>query len=101
MTQAEKQDIAGAAARPETIRITLKLFALLSGYLPEGARQNQVELAVPVGATPLSVITSLNLPVKLCALVILNGTFVRVADRSTQALVDGDVLAIWPPVAGG
>ena len=45
--------------------------------------------------------TSLNLPIKLCALVILNGEFVRFAERSTRRAIDGDVLAIWPPVAGG
>ena len=37
----------GAATQPGTIRITLKLFALLSGYLPDGARRNQIDLAVP------------------------------------------------------
>ncbi len=90
-----------AATQPGTIRITLKLFALLSGYLPDGASRNQVDLVVPADSTPVTVIASLNLPIKLCALVILNGVFVRVAERSTRRLVDGDVLAIWPPVAGG
>ena len=88
-------------AQPNTIRITLKLFALLSGYLPEGATRNQTELLVPVGSTPMSIIFSLRLPIPLCALVIVNGIFVRVADRATRRLVDGDVLAIWPPIAGG
>ena len=102
MTQATKRESAtGAIAQSNTIRITLKLFALLSGYLPNGATRNQVELSIPAGSTPISVMSSLHLPLKLCALVILNGTFVRVADRSTQRLVEGDVLAIWPPFAGG
>lgn len=102
MTQTlEQGGEAGARAQSNTIRITLKLFALLSGYLPDGATRNQVELLVPVGSTPISIMSSLRLPIPLCALVIINGTFVRVADRATRCLVDGDVLAIWPPIAGG
>lgn len=102
MTQTlEQGNEARALAQPDTIRITLKLFALLSGYLPDGATRNQVELLVPVGSTPISIMSSLRLPIPLCALVIVNGTFVRVADRATRCLVDGDVLAIWPPIAGG
>ena len=102
MTKIIEQPVeAGALAQSNTIRITLKLFALLSGYLPEGATRNQTELLVPVGSTPMSIISSLRLPIPLCALVIVNGIFVRVADRATRRLVDGDVLAIWPPIAGG
>jgi sulfur carrier protein ThiS len=101
MTQAKEDGAAMAVAQAGTIRITLKLFALLSGYLPDGAHRNQIELSVPAGSTPASIISSLHLPVQMCALVVLNGIFVRVADRSTQRLVEGDVLAIWPPIAGG
>lgn len=102
MTQAtEWASATGAVAQGPTIRITLKLFALLSGYLPDGATHNQIELLVPVGSTPISVMSSLHLPLQLCTLVILNGSFVRAADRSTRGLVEGDVLAIWPPIAGG
>src|SRR3974390_2216614 len=102
MTQAgERESMRAAATQVDTVRITLKLFALLSSYLPDGAKYNQVKLDAPVGSTPTSVMASLHLPAKLCALVILNGVFVRAADRSTQRLVGGDGLAIWPPVAGG
>ncbi len=101
MPQAIEQEGDGALSQSNTIRITLKLFALLSGYLPDGATRNQVELSVPASSTPMSIMSSLRLPVPLCALVIVNRTFVHVADRATRRLVDGDVLAIWPPIAGG
>jgi sulfur carrier protein ThiS len=101
MTQTLEQKGDDAPAQSNTIRITLKLFALLSGYLPDGATRNQVELSVPANSTPTSIMSSLRLPIALCALVVINGTFVHVADRATRRLVDGDVLAIWPPIAGG
>jgi sulfur carrier protein ThiS len=102
MTQAgERESMRAAVAQVDTVRITLKLFALLSSYLPDVAKYNQVELDVPAGSTPASVMASLHLPVKLCALVFLNGVFVHAADRATQRLGEGDVLAIWPPIAGG
>jgi sulfur carrier protein ThiS len=96
----EARDLA-PALRPATMRIRLKLFAMLSGYLPAAAARNEIELDVPAGSTPASVIAAHHLPPRLCALVILNGVFVRVDERATRELVDGDVLAIWPPVAGG
>ncbi len=34
-------------------------------------------------------------------LVLVNGKYVEPADRMTRTLIDGDVLAIWPPIAGG
>ena len=90
-----------AGVRSREIRITLRLFAMLSGYLPDGAVRNQIDITVPVGATPASVMARLNLPEKLCALVFVNGVFVHVRNRSSTNLSEGDVLAIWPPIAGG
>jgi sulfur carrier protein ThiS len=101
MTQAVEREGDSDLSQSNTIRITLKLFALLSGYLPDGATRNQVELSVPASSTPTSIMSLLHLPVPLCALVVINGTFVHVADRATRRLADGDVLAIWPPIAGG
>jgi sulfur carrier protein ThiS len=34
-------------------------------------------------------------------LVLVNGEFVPPAERSGRMLAEGDVLAIWPPIAGG
>jgi thiamine biosynthesis protein ThiS len=84
------------------MRITLKLYASLTPYLPPEAREgNQVALDVPLGATLADVVAPYNLPPKLVHLVLVNGTFVPPAERATRALREGDVLAIWPPVAGG
>jgi sulfur carrier protein ThiS len=34
-------------------------------------------------------------------LVLLNGEFIPPQARAERALIAGDVLAIWPPIAGG
>jgi sulfur carrier protein ThiS len=84
------------------MRITLKLYATLTDYLPPAARAgNLVELEVASGSTIPEVIAPYNLPHKLVHLLLVNGVFITPDSRATHVLVDGDVLAIWPPIAGG
>jgi sulfur carrier protein ThiS len=84
------------------MRITFKLYASLSEYLPADRRQgNELALEVREGATIDEVAAPFNLPAKLVHLVLINGHYVAPADRATRRLAEGDVLAIWPPIAGG
>ncbi len=84
------------------MKITLKLFASLTDYLPpENKYTNMVELEVAPDASIMQIITPLALPAKMVHLVLVNGKYVEPEQRLTQTLVEGDVLAIWPPIAGG
>ena len=84
------------------MRITFKLFASLTDYLPPEARQsNIVELDVAPGASIGQVIEPFHLPPKMVHLVLVNGTYIAPEKRPAHALREGDVLAIWPPIAGG
>jgi sulfur-carrier protein len=84
------------------MKITLKLFASLTDYLPADARRsNIVELDVSEGASILQIIEPFGLPMKLVHLVLVNGHYINPEDRATRTLAEGDVLAIWPPIAGG
>jgi len=85
----------------ETVTITLKLFAMLERFLPDGARRNEIRLAVPAGTTPAAIVTALDLPAALCAIVLVDGAFVDPEDRATRRLIEGETLSIWPPIAGG
>lgn len=84
------------------MQITFKLYASLGEHLPADRRQgNQMALEVAPGASIAQIIEPFNLPMKLVHLVLVNGVFVPPEERATRTLVDGDVLAIWPPIAGG
>jgi len=84
------------------MNITFKLFASLGDYLPASVRPaNEMPLPVQEGATITQVIEPFGLPPKLVHLVLVNGKYIAPDQRATHALVDGDVLAIWPPIAGG
>lgn len=84
------------------MKITLKLFASLAVHLPAEARaRHSVELDVEPGATVADLIRRQGIPPAHCAIVLVDGVWVPLAERETRALLEGQALAIWPPVAGG
>ena len=83
------------------MRITFKLFAGLGEYLPPGSRDNAASAEIESGTSVHSLLKGLNLPRERAHLVLLNGVYLNAVERDTLALRDGDVLAVWPPVAGG
>ena len=84
------------------MKITLKLFASLTDYLPPEARYtNIVQLDVAPEASISQIIEPFGLPAKMVHLVLINGKYIEPEKRLTQTLAEGDVLAIWPPIAGG
>ena len=84
------------------MNITFKLFATLTDYLPaEVRRSNQMALDVAPGTTIMQVIEPFGLLPKLVHLVLVNGKYVAPEQRLSATLSEGDVLAIWPPIAGG
>ena len=85
-----------------TIGITFKLYAGLTQYLPPESRPgNAMALQLPEATTVLQAMQPFNLPMKIVKLVLVNGVYIPPERWETHALQDGDVLAIWPPVAGG
>ena len=84
------------------MKITFKLFATLTDYLPQQARHsNVIELDVAPDASISQIIEPFALPAKLVHLVLVNGVYVEPAQRLSRTLKEGDTLAIWPPIAGG
>lgn len=84
------------------MNITLKLFASLTDYLPPAAKYtNIVELDIAPEVTISQLVEQYRLPEKQVHLVLVNGTYIAPEQRASRTLQEGDVLAIWPPIAGG
>ncbi len=84
------------------MKITVKLYANLSDFLPAEAKQNAVMFDVHEMTTVNQVIDHFRVPREQAHLVLINGSYVEHEARDQpQRLNSGDTLAIWPPVAGG
>lgn len=83
------------------MKLKVKLYASLKPYLPTGAPRNQADIEISKGASVQSVLDGLNIPQGDYKLVLLNGIFITPEERATRGFVESDVLAVWPPVAGG
>ena len=84
------------------MKITFKLYASLTEHLPAEARRgNLIEIDVANDASIAQIIEPYGLPPKLVHLVLVNGVFILPEQRASRTLLEGDVLAIWPPIAGG
>ncbi len=83
------------------MKVKMKLFADLASCLPTGAVKNEAQIEAPSGLTILELLDQHNVPRGSCHLVLLNGVFQAPGVRGEVALAEGDVVAVWPPVAGG
>jgi len=84
------------------MKIKFKLYATLQDLLPAGAVKNAVDIDVADDVSLNELIDRFKVPRDLAHLVLVNGVFHCKEDRDKrQTLVENDVVAIWPPVAGG
>lgn len=83
------------------MHITFKLYATLTDYLPERTDKHSIQLDIPESTTPNQLIDRFNVPRAMAHLVLLNGIYMHPSERDSANLKNGDILAIWPPVAGG
>ncbi|MBT7942311.1 MAG: MoaD/ThiS family protein [Alphaproteobacteria bacterium] len=87
------------------MKIRVKLFANLGVYIPKGTAdgptRNEADFDADDDATVSGVLGQLGVPNEFCHLVLVNGFFIPPSERDGRTLVEGDDLAVWPPVAGG
>lgn len=79
------------------MEVTLKLFSSLREYLPAGSESNSARLGPPPGSTIGSALDGLGVPPDKTLIILRNSVH---ADRDDE-LFDGDVIAVFPPIAGG
>ena len=77
------------------MQITLKLYASLTGKLPNGANRHAVQVTVPADATVNTIVDQFNVPRPMAHLVLLNGVYLHPEERDRRdKLKEGDTLAI-------
>lgn len=77
------------------------MYASLTQYLPPEADRNIVAIEIPDELSVHELIARYHVPRESAHLILINGLYVEPEQRDTPIFQDGDVLAIWPPVAGG
>jgi len=81
------------------MRITIKLFAYLRDYLPQGTKGLEAEIEVKAGATAGEILKGLGVPLGECRLAMFNGiTDTDPAAWMQKNLTEGDTLAVLPNI---
>ena len=79
------------------MEIEVKLFATLRDYLPKGSDRFSCKMEIDDHARVQDILSKLSLPEDIPKIILINGTH----GKKDQRLKEGDVLSIFPPVAGG
>lgn len=77
--------------------IEVKLFATLRDYLPKGSDRFSCKLKVEGRVRVQDIISKLKIPEEIPKIILVNG----IHGKPDQILKGGDVVSIFPPVAGG
>lgn len=83
------------------MKMYIELYASLMKYLPPGKSRFRREIKVKQGLLLSRLIEQFHISQEEAHLVLVNGFFVNLEDRDAKVLTEGDVVSIWPPVAGG
>jgi molybdopterin converting factor small subunit len=79
------------------MKVEVRLFAALASYLPGESDDSAVTVELPEGETVASAIRRLGIPDTMPLITLVNGRDAA----PDQPLRDGDVLSVFPPLAGG
>ena len=79
------------------MEIEVKLFATLRDYLPKGSGQFSCRVEVNSADTVRDVLEKLTIPQDIPKIILVNG----VHSNLDRVLKYGDVVSVFPPVAGG
>lgn len=77
--------------------VEVKLFATLRDYLPKGSSRFSCRLEIDGRTTVQDILTRLKIPEEIPKIILVNG----IHGKKDQVLKEGDVVSIFPPVAGG
>ncbi len=79
------------------MKVEVRLFAFFTKYLPDNAERHRAELELKEGTLVKQVLMQLKVPLDEIKLIFINGVHAELED----VLKEGDIMAAFPPVAGG
>jgi len=79
------------------VKVEVRLFANLAKLLPPGSQKKRSTINVKKGTTVDELLERLNIPPKITNIIMVNG---KHQGRDIE-LSEGDVLSVFPPIAGG
>ena len=83
------------------MKMYIEFYASLMKYLPPGNSRFRREITVDDGQILSQLIKRFQITKAEAHIVLVNGHFVVGENRAQHQLEEGDVVSIWPPVAGG
>ncbi len=81
----------------DAMKIEVKLFANFRDYLPEGSDRFSCKVTVNGSERVTDILRNLGIPTDHPKIILING----IHGKEEDLLKDGDILSIFPPVAGG
>jgi sulfur carrier protein len=79
------------------MEVEVKLFATLRDYLPKGSGKFSCKMEVDGHTRIKDLLDRLKIPKEIPKIILVNG----IHGKEDQMVKDGDVVSIFPPVAGG
>jgi len=84
-----------------SMKMYIEFYASLMKYLPPGNSRFRREIKVEDSLVLGNLIERYHISPEEAHIVLVNGHFVGLEDRPGRTLDEGDVVSVWPPVAGG
>jgi molybdopterin converting factor small subunit len=79
------------------MEIEVKLFATLRDFLPEGSGRFSCKMEIDGKTRVQDILSKLKISEEMPKIILVNG----IHGKKDQVLKEGDVLSVFPPVAGG
>ncbi len=79
------------------MEVEVKLFATLRDYLPKGSGKFSCKMEIDGKTRIRDLLERLKIPKEIPKIILVNG----IHGKEDQILKEGDVVSIFPPVAGG
>ena len=82
--------------------ITVRLFAMLRDLVPKDSPDGySFPMEVTLDTSPQNIVDKLNIPPVMAHLLMINGRHLLPEERINHRFQEGEVLSIFPPIAGG